>query len=250
MEKRKKKISRIYIGAGCITVLILLGVVIHGVKQFTAENADTKKGIEYIQSKENEEVKVIEQKIASLEAKDPASGDTERSLKDRFSGAVVMGDSISSGFSEYDVLNASSVVAKSGIQLGLDEQISQAKKLNPQVVFLSYGMNDVIATDGDTEAFINKYAAVIESITKEMPSVRIYINSIFPVSASAAEKEPALAKIADYNTALQEMCDGKHLGFIDNTALVQENYYEEDGIHFKAEFYPVWATNMAEVATL
>ena len=60
-----------------------------------------------------------------------------------------------------------------------------------------------------------------------MPSVRIYINSIFPVSASAAEKEPALAKIADYNTALQEMCDGKHLGFIDNTALVQENYYEE-----------------------
>lgn len=170
-------------------MLILLGVVIHGVKQFTAENADTKKGIEYIQSKENEEVKVIEQKIASLEAKDPASGDTERSLKDRFSGAVVMGDSISSGFSEYDVLNASSVVAKRGIQLeGLDEQISQAKKLNPQVVFLSYGMNDVIATDGDTEAFINKYAAVIESITKEMPSVRIYINSIFPVSASAAEK--------------------------------------------------------------
>lgn len=108
----------------------------------------------------------------------------------------------------------------------------------------------MIATDGDTEAFIKKYAAVIESITKEMPSVRIYINSIFPVSASAAEKEPALAKIADYNTALQEMCDGKHLGFIDNTALVQENYYEEDGIHFKAEFYPVWATNMAEVATL
>lgn len=111
-------------------------------------------------------------------------------------------------------------------------------------------MNDVIATDGDTEAFLKKYAAVIESITKEMPSVRIYINSIFPVSASAAEKEPALAKIADYNTALQEMCDGKHLGFIDNTGLVQENYYEEDGIHFKAEFYPVWATNMAEVATL
>ena len=46
MEKRKKKISRIYIGAGCITVLILLGVVIHGVKQFTAENADTKKARE------------------------------------------------------------------------------------------------------------------------------------------------------------------------------------------------------------
>lgn len=50
-------------------LILLRGVVIHGVKQFTAENADTKKGIEYIQSKENEEVKVIEQKIASLRQK-------------------------------------------------------------------------------------------------------------------------------------------------------------------------------------
>ena len=210
-----------------------------------------KRELNIFSQRKSEEVQGDRAEDCQPGAKDPASGDTERSLKDRFSGAVVMGDSISSGFSEYDVLNASSVVAKRGIQLdGLDEQISQAKKLNPQVVFLSYGMNDVIATDGDTEAFLKKYAAVIESITKEMPSVRIYINSIFPVSASAAEKEPALAKIADYNTALQEMCDGKHLGFIDNTGLVQENYYEEDGIHFKAEFYPVWATNMAEVATL
>ena len=35
-------------------------------------------------------------------------------------------------------------------------------------------MNDVIATDGDTEAFINKYAAVIESITKR-DAVRPYL---------------------------------------------------------------------------
>ena len=162
-----------------------------------------------------------------------------------------MGDSISSGFSEYDVLNASSVVAKRGIQLeGLDEQISQAKKLNPQVVFLSYGMNDVIATDGDTEAFIKKYAAVIESITKEMPSVRIYINSIFPVSASAAEKDRHWRRLPIIILHCRKCAMESDLGFIDNTGLVQENYYEEDGIHFKAEFYPVWATNMAEVATL
>ena len=76
-------------------------------------------------------------------------------------------------------------------------------------------MNDVIATDGDTEAFLKKYAAVIESITKEMPSVRIYINSIFPVSASAAEKEPALAKIADYNTAFMDL----EMGAVDAIAM-------------------------------
>ena len=26
---------------------------------------------------------------------------------------------------------------------------------------------------------------------------------------------------------------------------MEEQYYEEDGIHFKAEFYPVWADRMA-----
>ena len=31
---------------------------------------------------------------------------------------------------------------------------------------------------------------------------------------------------------------------------IEDEYYEEDGIHFKANFYPIWAEKMAEVATL
>ena len=51
-------------------------------------------------------------------------------------------------------------------------------------------------------------------------------------------------------TVLRQMCDDLQLGFIDNTDLVQDQYYEEDGVHFKAEFYPLWADRMAEVAAL
>ena len=40
------------------------------------------------------------------------------------------------------------------------------------------------------------------------------------------------------------------LHFLDNTSLVSDTYYEEDGIHFKADFYPIWLKRMAEVATL
>ena len=48
-----------------------------------------------------------------------------------------MGDSITEGFSEYDVLNASSVVSKIGVHLNeLDEQVQQVKELDPQVIFL------------------------------------------------------------------------------------------------------------------
>ena len=35
-----------------------------------------------------------------------------------------------------------------------------------------------------------------------------------------------------------------------NRDIIEDEYYEEDGIHFKANFYPIWAEKMAEVATL
>ena len=162
-----------------------------------------------------------------------------------------MGDSIAEGFSEYDVLNASSVVSKIGVHLyELEEQVQQAADLNPQVIFLALGMNDVIATAGDTEQFLEQYEAVVAQLREAVPNAHIYVNSIFPVQDSAIEKEPELAQISEYNTVLRQMCDDLQLGFIDNTDLVQDQYYEEDGVHFKAEFYPLWADRMAEVAAL
>ena len=152
-----------------------------------------------------------------------------------------MGDSISEAFTEYDLLNASSVVAKIGVELDeLDDQIKTVADINPQVIFLSYGMNDVIATNGDTDLFIKEYKAVIDQLRKKLPDTTLYVNSIFPVSAAKQEEKPAL----------QKMCDENQIAFLDNTSLVSDTYYEEDGIHFKADFYPIWLKRMAEVATL
>lgn len=172
-------------------------------------------------------------------------------MKERFSGAVVMGDSIAASFTEYDVLNTSSVVAKIGIHFSeLDDQIEQAKQLDPQIVFLAYGMNDVTKTNGDVDKFIKDYSDVIKKIQKAMPDAHIFVNAVFPVQESAVEKEPALANIADYNEKLEAMCEKKQIGYIDNSDIIEDEYIEEDGIHFKANFYPIWAEKMAEVATL
>ena len=53
---------------------------------------------------------------------------------------------------------------------------------------------------------------------------------------SALEDDPYLEYISDYNKALKELCDSRSIGFIDNTDLVEDQYYEEDGQHFKADF--------------
>lgn len=247
INKRKKRL--LLIGA-CAAVLILLVILaVWGIRQLVTPKVDTEQGLSYIRAAESEDITTIEQKINQLERQD--GGEDSRSYKEKFASSIVMGDSIAEGFSEYDVLNASSVVSKIGVHLyELEEQVQQAADLNSQVIFLALGMNDVIATAGDTEQFLEQYEAVVAQLREAVPNAHIYVNSIFPVQDSAIEKEPELAQISEYNTVLRQMCDDLQLGFIDNTDLVQDQYYEEDGVHFKAEFYPLWADRMAEVAAL
>ena len=237
--KRKQKLG-IRIGVGCALVITVILLAVQGVSNLTKKPVDTSEGIAYIKGKESADAKTIEQKINQLEKKD-GTGDSSdtRSMKERFSGAVVMGDSIAASFTEYDVLNTSSVVAKIGIHFSeLDDQIEQAKQLDPQIVFLAYGMNDVTKTNGDVDKFIKDYSDVIKKIQKAMPDAHIFVNAVFPVQESAVEKEPALANIADYNEKLEAMCEKKQIGYIDNSDIIEDEYYEEDGIHFKADFYP------------
>ena len=110
-----------------------------------------------------------------------------------------------------------------------DDQIKTVADINPQVIFISYGMNDVIATNGDTDLFIKEYKAVIDQLRKKLPDTTLYVNSIFPVSAAKQEEKPVFQKIPEYNAALQKMCDENQIAFLDNTSLVSDTYYEEDG---------------------
>ena len=87
--------------------------------------------------------------------------------------------------------------------------IRTAAELKPEVLFLALGLNDISGTDGDTDAFIEKYKAVLANVREQMPDAVLYINCVLPVSA---QKE------------------------------------ELDGEHMKAEYYPFWADHMAEVA--
>ena len=250
MKRISRKRKRLLLIGACALVLILLVILaVQGIRRLTSPRVDTEQGVEYIKAAESEDIATIEQKISQLEQQD--GGEDARSYKEKFASSVVMGDSITEGFSFFDVLNASSVVSKIGVHLNeLDEQVQQVKELDPQVIFLAYGMNDVISTAGDTDQFLEEYETLVDQLREEVPNAHIYVNSIFPVTDSAVKKEPELAQISEYNTALKGMCDEMQVGFIDNTELVEDQYYEEDGVHFKAEFYPIWAERMAEVAAL
>ena len=233
--------------AAAMLVFILAA---RAIRSLFGGEADTSAGVEYIKQEEAGDISAIEAKIDLLERQDAGEND-ERSIKEKFSGAVVIGDSIALGFEEYDVLNASSVAAEIGVHLTqMDELIAKVKDLSPGIIFIAMGSNDVTATNGDTEEFISRYQDVIDQLQKEVPDAHIFVNAVFPVQDKAVEEEPGLANIADYNAALKEMCNSKTIGFIDNTQIVSEEYFAPDGIHCKAALYPVWAQRMAEVAAL
>ena len=59
-----------------------------------------------------------------------------------------------------------------------------------------------------------------------------------------------MKNLEEYNQDLSKLCDEQQIAYIDNTQLVSSQYYEEDGVHFKPEVYPIWADRMAEVASL
>ncbi len=251
MKRRKKKSNRIFIiSIGVILLLILVMLAIQGVRRIASPGADTEEGLAYIKAAESDDIATIEQKISQLEGEDSSGGDS-RSNKEKFSSSVVMGDSIAAGFAEYDVLNSTSVEAKIGAQLAdMDAQIEQVKERAPRIVFLAIGMNDVVSASEDADQFRTAYMEFVRKVREAVPNARIFVNSIFPVQESAIQEEPALADIEEYNAVLKEICGDMQIGFIDNTEIVSDGYYEDDGIHFNSSFYEVWANHMAEVAAL
>lgn len=260
MIKRRKR--RLIVCCCIVISLLFVGILAaEGLKSLTQSKVDTAKGLKIIKKAEKADAASIENKIEKLEEKDKAKKNQEkkaeseenqdRSYKSIFENAVIMGDSISEAFTDFDILNASSVVAKIGVQLdGLDDQIEKVEKISPQVIFLAYGMNDLLATRGNADEFVRQYSELLDKLQSRQPQAKVFVNSIFPVQQQEIDREPVYEKLDSYNKALNVLCDKRQIAFIDNTSLVADNFYESDGIHFKAAFYPHWLNRMAEVASL
>ncbi len=247
-EDVRRKRLLLSIGGVIVFMAVVLGIIL---SRLAVRNVDTKAAVDAIRAMEKEDVAEIEAQIQEVESQERLAEEEykNRPLTEKFAYAAIMGDSITTGFLEYEVLDSSHVVAEKGVHLSeLEELIGTLESLKPQTVFLALGLNDVAATEGDTAAFIESYKAVLTDIRGRLPEAAIYINGILPVQEKAVEKYPAYAYISSYNEALAAMCAEEGLTFIDNTELVKEEYYEEDGEHMKANFYPVWAKRMAEVA--
>lgn len=250
----RKDVRKIAVSGMCVLAgaFLILGIK-KGISVLRTDKTDTNKGVEVIHKLEQADISQIEGKILELERSEMEANPElySQSMKVRFANALVLGDSITEGFVEYDFLRESSVIAELGMKVtDVTEKLDTIRTLNPQTIFLSYGMNDIAVTGGDAKVFKEDYKEVLEDIKEILPDASIYINSIFPVQQMKIDEAPVYASLESFNQALRELADEEEVTFIDNTGIVKEEYYEPDGVHLTSEIYPLWLVNMAKVAGL
>lgn len=223
------------------------------INQKQDENVDsmisTQKGIAEIKKLELKNVVELEKKIDNMNKKNLEN----RDFKSIFSNSVIMGDSISEALTGYEILNKSSVVAVKGRNTSTAmKDIKTAVNLQPANIFLTYGMNDLLYFNGNVEKFINQYKKMIKEIKEKLPQTNIYISGILPMQKKAIDKHNAYGKFNEFNEELNNLCEEYGFGFIETKNLLSEDskLYENDGIHMKIGFYPIWLNRLAEAANL
>ena len=117
------------------------------------------------------------------------------------------------------------------------------EKADYQKVYLLFGINELGWTNED--AFISKYAALIEAVRATHPDAQIYVQSILPVGEKASKDKPYLtnSRIAEFNARLQKMAAEQSVYYLDVASAFQTPLPEElssDGIHLVRSGCETW----------
>lgn len=265
-ERMRKILALIGAVAAALAGILVFLSLTNDAQLSEEESAQIQTGIEAVRALESKSVADIEKKIesnAASPAAESASAEPQASQSaqasdkkpsERFASAnaMVLGDSQAESLSGYEILNDANVAAKISQRVkNSDEQINKAISANASVVFMTYGVNDMGMYSSGNE-FAEEYAKKLEKLKSGLPDAKIYVTSVFPASDSAAASNPSLSRdiLNDYNAALKSRSESMGVTYIDCSGIVEDQYYEPDGQHFKYKMYVKWANFMADSAGL
>lgn len=176
-----------------------------------------------------------------------------------FGKCIFVGDSISVGLADYQLVPIKNVFAELGMNIekintetiktayGELTAIDALKAAKPENVYIMLGSNGIAWLS--ISDMIDYYSKFVDEIKAGLPDTKIYVLSVPPVTAEreVAAEEPILnSDIDSYNSELLKMADNKKLYYVDiNTALkgndgkFPSNMAEKDGMHFKKATYSV-----------
>lgn len=175
-----------------------------------------------------------------------------------FGKCMFVGDSITVGLSDYQLVPMKNVLAEIGMNIekintetmqtayGNTTVLDALTQSAPENVYIMLGSNGIAWLSIDD--MIAEYSEFTESVRKALPDSRIYIQSIPPVTAAREKAENPIsnADINEYNSRLLELANEKGYYYIDvhsalagpDGALPVEDA-ADDGMHFNKTTYDV-----------
>lgn len=168
-----------------------------------------------------------------------------------YEDCILLGDSMAESILDFRLLRKNNVIAKRGRCIDMiDEDIEKIYILEPKILYMEFGKNDILHFHKEVTTFIRIYIQKIRKIKEYLPEVQIYINSIIPMHSDVMEKIGGTEVLYAFNEGLRNMCEDLQLTFVDNSGLMNwtDDDYEFDGIHPKYPYYAKWLKHMAQAA--
>ena len=117
----------------------------------------------------------------------------------------------------YDVLNEAECIGVRGLRVDqLGQYMDEIARRYPSVLFLEFGMNDLEYWQGNAERFASVYQEQLSALRSRFPQMRIYVNSVLPISQEAIAQTPANGSWQAYNDALVQLYAQAEGTYIDN----------------------------------
>ena len=126
---------------------------------------------------------------------------------------------------------------------GLIDRVEQVRMLEPTLVFLMGGINDVARVSADE--FEKLYDQWLDSIIQVLPEATIIVQNILPVNTKEFSISCNNNQINDFNNRIQKVSEERNLVFMDVHSMYEENgqlpgSMTKDGIHLSPEAYDSW----------
>lgn len=169
-------------------------------------------------------------------------------LKDDFSNAIFIGDSITFAYTQVGntPVPKQNVYAKIGGHvfegvkfLGNDKNLIQ-NRCNGSVdyVFIMFGANDY---GYEMNSYKSGYKQLIHSVRGMFPNAKIVVQSVMPMNNVSSEPNRS-AEPDKLNKIVKEIAKEENVQYLDVAGNIPNanQLHVEDGLHFKADLYPLW----------
>ncbi|MGN0469703.1 MAG: GDSL-type esterase/lipase family protein [Acutalibacteraceae bacterium] len=177
-----------------------------------------------------------------------------------FKRTAFLGNSITMGLDVYNIVTEADFYCHEGLtvygvlhdtlpkqKLTVIEQLIKNRKKYDKV-FLMFGTNETGLYD--KSEFIEDYSKIIDTIKEKMPDVKIYIQSILPITAKKSKENKYNLnneQINIYNKQLKDLAKEKDVPYLDVASVFKNKNgtlpesWTPDGVHLNPDYYYLWA---------